>query len=267
MPHPTSASASVTRLADHRAPRQYGTSKVGRQTPDTCRLVMMMSSLAGSITTPRAAQPGEIIVDSAQADDFLALLTSGIVIERVVQDTNVFATDLCTAGDFLGQIDRGPHRTHVQRYVASTDATYSLIARTALLTLIDENPRAAAALARREVGRRVAFRERLLAVNTQRPAVRLARCLIELDRTYAAAQYRPRHAIPLSQRDIGALAGIAYSSVYRLIADFRKKGILETEHAWVFIADQALLYQAAGIAWSKTLTDLPPNGPQDLLDE
>lgn len=150
-------------------------------------------------------------------------------------------------GDFfphVGFLDGGPAPGTAE---ALEDTTAWVIERSALYQALLEHPAVAVRLIALLSQRIRKLQAQVRELATQDVASRLAGALVRLAREHGAAHPLPeapqavRIGVRLSHQDLAALVGTARETVSRVLAAFRKAGLVRVERGYLVVLDMARL--------------------------
>jgi CRP/FNR family transcriptional regulator, cyclic AMP receptor protein len=209
---------------------------VGRLAPDDRATLL-------SAGTPVRFTDDQILLVQGDAGDFLYVLTSGLVKVIVAASTGVETTlVLRSRGDLMGEfalLDELP-RTATARAVG--DVAALRIGGAAFMAIAGESPAIQATVTRYLLAKMRAATERRVAERLWDAKERLAQVLYELARVLGEANAaNGTVAIPITQGDLGDLAGVAVSTAERVLAELRRQKVISTRYREIVINDMAYL--------------------------
>jgi CRP/FNR family transcriptional regulator, cyclic AMP receptor protein len=186
----------------------------------------------------------DILVLQGEDGDGLYVLTGGMVKVTVAAETGV-ETMLAvrSRGDLIGEfaVIDGMPRTATARAVGTVGAVR--ISRSAFAAFGQRYPAALATITRSLVAKMRASTERHAAERTWGARERLVRVIYDL-----AAGYGERDddglvviPLPLTQTELGELAGVAVSTTERVLGDLRKQGVIATGYREIAVRDMDFL--------------------------
>ncbi len=213
------------------------------------------TSLIGSLTpSDRAAllatgtrvqfSDDDILVMQGDLGDVLYVLTGGMVKITVSAETGI-ETMLAvrSRGDLIGEfaVLDGTPRAAAARAVGTVGAVRVTGARFAAFT--EAHPSALPAVTRSVVAKLRAGTERHAAERNWGARERLAQVIYDLATGYGekADDGGVIIPLPLTQMELGELAGVAVSTTERVLADFRRKGLIQTGYREIAVLDMACL--------------------------
>ena len=193
--------------------------------------------------TPLRFEDDQILLVQGDVGDFLYVLTSGLV-KVIVGAVSGAQTTLAirSRGDLVGEfalLDDKP-RTATAR--AAGPVTALKIGGAAFLAFAGRSP--AAQAAGHQVPARQDARRHRAAASAERvwdARERLAQVLYELGRQHAQPDADGLIRIPITQSELGELAGVAVSTAERVLKDLRKQGVVSTRYREITIRDMAYL--------------------------
>jgi len=204
------------------------------------------SERAALLAAGTAVQFGDddILVLQGDVGDGLYVLTGGMVKVTVATETGTETTlAVRSRGDLIGEfaVLDGMPRTATARAVGAVGAVR--ISRAAFTAFGQRYPAALATITRSLVAKMRAATERHAAERTWGARERLAQVLYELAEGYG--EQAPDGAVliplPLTQMELGELAGVAVSTTERVLADLRKAGVIATGYREIAVRNMDFL--------------------------
>lgn len=186
----------------------------------------------------------DILVLQGDVGDGLYVLTGGMVKVTVAAETGI-ETMLAvrSRGDLIGEfaVLDGMPRTATARAVGTVGAVR--ISRSAFAVFGQRYPAALATITRSLVAKMRAATERRAAERTWGARERLAQVIYELARGYGEQGDDGLVLIPLplTQMELGELAGVAVSTTERILGDLRKEGVIATGYREIAVRDMDFL--------------------------
>ncbi len=186
----------------------------------------------------------DVLVRQGEAGDGLYVLTGGMVKVTVAAETGAQTTlAVRSCGDLIGEfaVLDGMPRTATARAVGVVSAVR--IGRAAFAGYGQRYPAALATITRSLVAKMRAATERHAAERTWGARERLAQVIYEL----AAGYGEPGDdglvliPLPLTQMELGELAGVAVSTTERILGALRKEGIIATGYREIAVLDMDFL--------------------------
>ena len=207
-----------------------------QQLPDADRTALL------DVGTPLRFEDDQILLVQGDAGDFLYVLTSGLV-KVIVETVNGAHTTLAirSRGDLVGEfalLDNKP-RTATAR--AAGAVTARKVGGAAFLALASRSPEVQATVTRYVLGKLRASTERRAAERVWDARERLVQVLYELGQQCAQRDSDGMIRIPITQSELGDLAGVAVSTAERVLKDLRKQGAVGTRYREITIRDMAYL--------------------------
>lgn len=207
-----------------------------QQLPDAERVALLAAG------TPLRFEDDGILLVQGEAGDFLYVLTSGLVKVIVAAESGVQTTlAIRSRGDLVGEfalLDKKP-RTATAR--AAGPVTALKVGGTAFLALAGRSPEVQATVTRYVLGKLRASTERRAAERVWDARERLAQVLYELGQQCAQRDPDGMIRIPITQSELGDLAGVAVSTAERVLKDLRKQGVVGTRYREITIRDMTYL--------------------------
>ena len=203
-----------------------------QQLPDAERVALLAAG------TPLRFEDDEILLVQGEVGDFLYVLTSGLVKVIVAAESGAQTTlAIRSRGDLVGEfalLDKKP-RTATAR--AAGPVTALKVGGTAFLALAGRSPEVQATVTRYVLGKLRASTERRAAERVWDARERLAQVLYELGQQCAQRDPDGMIRIPITQSELGDLAGVAVSTAERVLKDLRKQGVVGTRYREITIRD------------------------------
>jgi CRP/FNR family cyclic AMP-dependent transcriptional regulator len=194
---------------------------------------------AGTLTR---FEDGQLLLVQGDVGDFVYVLTRGLVKVMVTAASGAETTiTIRSRGDLMGEfalLDEGP-RTATAR--AAGPVTALRIGGGAFLSILAESRPARRVITKYVLAKMRASTERRAAERVWDARMRLAQVLYELGELQAEVAADGLIRIPLTQGDLGELAGVAVSTAERVLKDFRKQGAVSTRYREITIKNMAYL--------------------------
>jgi CRP/FNR family cyclic AMP-dependent transcriptional regulator len=194
------------------------------------------------IGTPVKFEDDQILLVQGEAGDHLYVLTSGLV-KIIVGAVSGAQTTIAirSRGDLVGEfalLDDQP-RTATAR--AAGPVTALRVGGAAFLGLIGHSPAIRVAETRYLLGKMRESTERRAAERVWEARERIAQVLYDLGERYGQPDSDGMIRIPLTQSDLGDLAGMAVSTAERVLKELRRQGAVSTRYREITIRDKAYL--------------------------
>jgi CRP/FNR family transcriptional regulator, cyclic AMP receptor protein len=185
----------------------------------------------------------QILLVQGDAGDFLYVLVSGLVKVIVAASSGVETTlALRSRGDLVGEfalLDEQP-RTATARAVG--DVAALRIGGAAFMSIAGGSPAMQATVTRYLLAKMRASTERRAAERLWDAKERLVQVLYELARVLGEVDsVGGAVKVPITQGDLGDLAGVAVSTAERVLADLRRHGVISTRYREIIINDMPYL--------------------------
>ncbi|HEX3516967.1 MAG TPA: Crp/Fnr family transcriptional regulator [Trebonia sp.] len=192
--------------------------------------------------TPLRFEDDQILLVQGDPGDFLYVLTSGLV-KVIVAAVSGAQTTLAirSRGDLVGEfavLDDKP-RTSTAR--AAGPVTAVKVGGAAFLRIASRSPAAQATVTKYLVAKMRAATERRAAERVWDARERLAQVLYELGQQHAQPDADGMIRIPITQSELGDLAGVAVSTAERVLKELRKQGVVSTRYREITVRDMAYL--------------------------
>jgi CRP-like cAMP-binding protein len=207
-----------------------------QQLPDADRAALL------DVGTPLRFEDDQILLIQGDAGDFLYVVTSGLV-KVIVAAVSGAQTMLAirSRGDLVGEfalLDNKP-RTATAR--AAGPVTALKVGSAAFLTVASRSPTVQAAITMYLLAKMRSTTERRAAERVWDARERLAQVLYELGEQVAQPDADGLIRIPITQSELGDLAGVAVSTAERVLKDLRRQGAVSTRYREITIRDMAYL--------------------------
>jgi CRP/FNR family transcriptional regulator, cyclic AMP receptor protein len=186
----------------------------------------------------------DILVLQGDVGDGLYVLTSGMVKVVVAAETGIETTlAVRSRGDLIGEfaVLDGMPRTATARAVGSVAAVR--ISRAGFAAFGRRYPAALETITRSLVAKMRAATERHAAERTWGARERLAQVIYELAEGYGERDADGAVVIPLplTQMELGELAGVAVSTTERILSELRRAGVIATGYREIAVRDMDFL--------------------------
>jgi CRP/FNR family transcriptional regulator, cyclic AMP receptor protein len=186
----------------------------------------------------------DILVLQGESGKALYVLTSGMVKVIVAAETGMETTvAIRSRGDLIGEfaVLDGMPRTATARAVGTVCAVR--ISRADFVAFHERYPGASGTITRSLVAKMRAATERHAAERTWGARERLAQVIYELAADFGqpAASGDMVIPLPLTQMELGELAGVGTSTTERILAEFRKQGVIATGYREIVVRDMSFL--------------------------
>jgi CRP/FNR family transcriptional regulator, cyclic AMP receptor protein len=192
--------------------------------------------------TPVRFEDDQIMLVQGDTGDFVFVLTGGLVKVSVTTESGAETTlAIRSRGDLVGEfalLDDKPRTATVR---AAGEATALRVGGAAFLAITDASRATQMAVLKYVLGKMRSTTERRAAERVWDAKERLAQVLYELGQEHADPSPDGTVRIPLTQADLGDLAGVAVSTAERILKELRKLGIISTRYREITIRDMARL--------------------------
>jgi CRP/FNR family transcriptional regulator, cyclic AMP receptor protein len=192
--------------------------------------------------TPLRFEDDQILVVQGDAGDFLYVLTSGLV-KVIVGAVSGAQTILAirSRGDLVGEFALLDDKPRMATARAAGTVTAMKIGGAAFLAITGRSPAAQAAVTKYLLAKMRDATERWSAERIWDARERLAQVLYELGKQHAQPDADGMIRVPITQSELGELAGVAVSTAERVLKDLRKQGVVSTRYREITIRDMAYL--------------------------
>ena len=207
-----------------------------QQLPDADRAALLDAG------TPLRFEDDQILLVQGDPGDFLYVLTSGLV-KVIVAAVSGAQTTLAirSRGDLVGEF------AAARRQAAHGDGPRGGPGhrgegrRRRLPAIASRSPAAQATVTKYLLAKMRAATERRAAERVWDARERLAQVLYELGKQHAQPDADGMIRIPITQSELGELAGVAVSTAERVLKELRKQGVVSTRYREITIRDMAYL--------------------------
>jgi CRP/FNR family transcriptional regulator, cyclic AMP receptor protein len=194
--------------------------------------------------TPASFGDDAILVLQGDPGDGLYVLIAGMVKVTVATETGTETTlAVRSRGDLIGEfaVLDGMPRTATARAVGRVTAIR--ISRARFAEFGQRYPTAQATITKSLVAKMRSATDRLAAERTWGAGERVAQVLYELAADYGEPGPDGEVVIPLpiTQSELGELAGVAVSTTERVLGELRKEGVIATRYRKIVIRDMPFL--------------------------
>jgi CRP/FNR family transcriptional regulator, cyclic AMP receptor protein len=183
-----------------------------------------------------------ILLLQGEIGECVFLLTTGLVKVMVAAESGAETTlAIRSRGDLIGEfalLDEKP-RTATARAVG--EVTALKIGGGAFMQITGESAAMQGAVTRYLLSKMRATTERRAAERVWDAKERLAQVLYDLGRLHAHPGPDGVVRVPITQSELGELAGVAVSTTERVLKDLRKQGIVTTRYREITIRDMIYL--------------------------
>jgi CRP/FNR family transcriptional regulator, cyclic AMP receptor protein len=206
------------------------------QLPDAERAALLA---AGS---PCRFEDDQILLVQGDSGDYLYVLTGGLVKVIVAAESGAQTTlAIRSRGDLLGEFALLDHRPRTATVRAAGPVTALKIGAAAFMAITGQSPAAQATVTKYLLSKMRSTTERRAAERIWEARERLAQVLYELGERYAQPDSEGMIRLPITQGELGDLAGVAVSTAERVLKDLRKQGAVTTRYREITIRDMEYL--------------------------
>ncbi len=207
-----------------------------QQLPDADRIALLDAG------TPLRFEDDQILVVQGDAGDYLYVLTSGLV-KVIVGAVSGAQTTLAirSRGDLVGEFALLDDKPRMATAQAAGPVSALKIGGAAFLAVAGRSPESQAAVTRYLLAKMRDATERWSAERIWDARERIAQVLYELGKQHAQPDADGLIRIPITQSELGELAGVAVSTAERVLKELRKQGVVSTRYREITIRDMAYL--------------------------
>jgi CRP/FNR family transcriptional regulator, cyclic AMP receptor protein len=207
-----------------------------QQLPDADRIALLD---AGTLLR---FEDDQILVVQGDAGDYLYVLTSGLV-KVIVGAVSGAQTTLAirSRGDLVGEFALLDDKPRMATAQAAGPVSALKIGGAAFLAVAGRSPEAQAAVTRYLLAKMRDATERWSAERIWDARERIAQVLYELGKQHAQPDADGLIRIPITQSELGELAGVAVSTAERVLKELRKQGVVSTRYREITVRDMVYL--------------------------
>jgi CRP/FNR family cyclic AMP-dependent transcriptional regulator len=180
----------------------------------------------------------EILLVQGEPGDFVYVLTGGLVKVIVEAESGVATTlALRSRGDLLGEFALLDHKPRTATARAAGQVTALKIGGAVFMDIISRSAAAQATVTRYLLSKMRSTTERRAAERVWEARERVAQVLYELGENHALPGPDGALRLPITQGELGDLAGVAVSTAERVLKDLRNAGAVATRYREITIRD------------------------------
>jgi CRP/FNR family cyclic AMP-dependent transcriptional regulator len=184
----------------------------------------------------------EILMLQGDTGDFLYVLTNGFVKIVAAAESGVETTlAFRSRGDVVGEFALLDDKPRVATARAVGVVTAVRVSRAAFLALTGQSQAFQEALTKYLLHKIRASTERRVAERIWDARERIAQVLHELAEMRSEPDEDGIIRVPITQSELGDLAGVAVSTTERVLAEFRKRGVISTRYREIAVRNLAFL--------------------------
>jgi len=223
---------------------------IARRSFAQCTLFRGLSAVEKETLLARARvrrfEAGETIFHmGSSGNSMMAVLGGDVRISVPSTDGREIVLAILHENEYFGEIAMldGKERTADAR--AMTSCTLAILERRDVLALFERNPGAWAGMVEVLCERLRATDQHVAEIALLKVPVRLAKALLRTIKAEGGDRSIGGNAIPLSQRELGALVGAARESVNRCLREWQRSGLVRVDGNIITILDRATLEDLA----------------------
>ena len=194
----------------------------------------------------RRFEPGEtIFLMGSSGNSMMAVLSGDVRISVPSTDGREIVLAILHENEYFGEIAMldGKERTADAR--AMTSCTLAILERRDVMALFERHPGAWAGMVEVLCERLRATDQHVAEIALLRLPTRLAKALLRTIKAEDADRAAGGNAIPLSQRELGALVGAARESVNRCLREWQRSGLVRVDGNSITIINRGTLEELA----------------------
>ncbi|MFF5229364.1 Crp/Fnr family transcriptional regulator [Dactylosporangium sp. NPDC000521] len=199
-----------------------------------------------TLGSPRTFTVGSAFVREGERGTDLYVLLQGCV--KVLGNTVDGHTTLLAIrvpGDLVGELAGVRNDVRSATVLAATRCVVRCVDRPTFDAFLQRRPAAAREFMASITGKLQQATRLRIDLTGGSAAVRLARILLPLYEAHALPGREGAIGMPLSQRELAALAGVAPASIYRSLAGLRATGVVDTGYRQIIVRDPVRLARLA----------------------
>jgi CRP-like cAMP-binding protein len=174
--------------------------------------------------------------------DFVYVLVRGLVKVVVTAESGARTTlAIRSRGDLVGEFALLDDKPRTATASAIGPVIALKVRGTAFLRVIDQSPAAQVTVTRYLLAKMRSAAERRAADRVWEARERVAQVLYDLGERHAEAAADGSLRLPITQGDLGDLAGVAVSTAERVLKDLRKQGVVSTRYREITITNMPAL--------------------------
>jgi CRP/FNR family cyclic AMP-dependent transcriptional regulator len=183
-----------------------------------------------------------ILLVQGEPGDFVYVLTSGLV-KVIIEAESGARTTLAirSRGDLVGEFSLFDHKPRTATARAVGPVTALKIGGSVFIDIIGRSPAAQGAVTRYLLSKMRYTTERRAAERVWDAKERVAQVLYELGERHAEPGPGGTLRLPITQGELGDLAGVAVSTAERVLKDLRNAGAVATKYREITIKDMSYL--------------------------
>lgn len=206
------------------------------QLPDADRAALLAAG------TPLRFEDDEILLVQGDVGDFMYVLTSGLVKVIVAAESGAATTlAIRSRGDLMGEFAMLDNKPRTATARAAGPVTALRIGSSAFMAIAGRSQAVQTTVTRYVLEKLRASTERRAAERVWEAKERLAQVLYELGQKHAEPDADGMIRIPITQSELGELAGVAVSTAERVLKDLRRQGVVNTRYREITIRDMTYL--------------------------
>jgi CRP-like cAMP-binding protein len=184
----------------------------------------------------------QILLVQGEPGDFVYVLTSGLV-KVIVEAESGAATTLAlrSQGDLVGEFALLDHKPRTATARAIGQVTALKVSGTVFTEIVSRSSAAQATVTRYLLAKMRSTTERRAAERVWDAKERIAQVLYDLGNKHAVPGPDGTLRLPITQGELGDLAGVAVSTAERVLKDLRKAGAVATKYREITIKDMPYL--------------------------
>lgn len=184
----------------------------------------------------------QILLVQGEPGEFVYVLASGLV-KIIVEAESGAATTLAlrSRGDLLGEFALLDHKPRTATARAAGQATALKVSGAVFLDVISRSPGAQATVTTHLLSKMRSTTQRRAAERVWEARERVAQVLYELGERHALPGPDGTLRLPITQAELGDLAGVAVSTAERVLKGLRKAGAVATKYREITIKDMPYL--------------------------
>lgn len=197
----------------------------------------------------------QVLLVQGDLGDYAYVLVSGLVKVVVAAESGARTTlAIRSRGDLVGEFALLDDKPRTATASAIGPVVALKVRGSAFLRVIGQSPAAQSAITRYLLFKMRSAAERRAADRVWEASERVAQVLFDLGQRHA--EHRPDGSLrlPITQGDLGDLAGVAVSTAERVLKDLRRQGVVATRYREITIRDMNCL---AGLRFPQERAENP----------
>ena len=190
-----------------------------------------------SLTTKTLYRKNEYIYQECEHPRRLFIVESGgVKLLKQSEDGREMILEIAVAGDLFGEVALFDGKPYAETAQALEDSQILTIERSGYFDFLRKNPDVTLEIITEMGALLRTYQDTIRALAAERVEWRIARVLLNLSRKSGVAQNkRISIDIPITRKDLAEMAGTTVETAIRVISNFKKLGVIETQRKKIVI--------------------------------